>query len=331
MTERIHLFDIIKGFCICLVIITHFPWQDAVRTTLYYHYLIEMAVPMFMMVSGYLYAASMERKKTDSFEKAYSFEAMMPQLVRYTIPYMVIFAIFTGYCVYKHYYMSFATKLIEFVTGDVGPGGYYFPLLIQLIFVFPVIYFVMKKNPDKGIITVLAMNVVYEFLQRTYNMDGEFYRLLVFRYMLHIGFGTYVYLKKEEISRVLLIGSLVVGLFYMYVISYTGYQPKILRYWTTTSFVTAFYCFPLFYLAVRYLKNAKCWPLEVVGRASYHIFLVQALYYGFGYNFVNGYVSGKPAMFFVTLAICLLLGIGFRLVERPIGNRVVGLLKNIKF
>lgn len=323
MAQRVRLFDILKGFCICLVIITHFPWPDSVRATVYYHYLIEMAVPLFMMISGYLYAASMEKKGIDTFEKAYSQKMILPKLIRYTVPYVIVFALFTGYCISKHYYMSVATKMIEFVTGTVGPGGYYFPLVIQLVFLFPVIYFIMRKNPAKGLITIFFMNLVYEFVQRTYNMDGEFYRLLIFRYMLHIAFGAYVCLEKKKLNAIPLLVSFLIGAGYMFVVSYTGYQPKILRYWTTTSFVTAFYCFPGIYLLVRFCKNARFLPLEWIGRASYHIFLVQALYYGFAYDFVNSFVSGKTAMFFTTLGICLVIGLVFYLVEDSVTKRII--------
>lgn len=327
MTERVRLFDILKGICICMVVITHFQLPDSVRSSFYYYYLIEMAVPIFMMISGYLYAASMERKKVDSFEKAYTLESVVSQMVRYTIPYTIIFAIFTGYCFSMHYHMSVGSKFWEFVVGGIGPGGYYYPLLMQLVFVFPVVFFILKKKPEKGILIILVMNGIYEFVQKTYEMNDGFYRLMIFRYLLHIGFGAYVYFRKEKIKTGWLLGSFLIGIAYIYVVSYTGYQPKILHFWTSTSFVTAFYCFPIFYLLVRYLKGAKCFPLEIIGKSSYHIFLFQAVFYSAWYDELQKYIADKTILFFATFGICVLLGIIFWLLENPVNKWVVSVIK----
>lgn len=319
---RVRLYDILKGLCICLVIITHFPLADSVRGTVYYHYLIEMAVPFFMMISGYLHAASMERRGIDSFEKAYSCKQVLPQLLKYTIPYGIVFAVFTGYCISQNYYMSVSTKLIEFVTGSMGPGGYYYPILIQMIFIFPVVYFILKKNPEKGLVTLLMMNAVYEFLQRTYDIYEPLYRLLIFRYLFAIAAGACVRMTQREWQKRWLLLMFLVGAAFIALVCYTGYQPKILRYWTSTSFPVIFYCLPLFWLMVKYGSGLKCGLIEIMGKASWHIFLVQAIYYGAFMGWAVQLQGNEICLFALSLVGCVLAGILFYFLESPVTKKI---------
>lgn len=55
--------DIIKGICIIFVIVTHFAWTTNERLKYGFPFWIDMAVPIFMVITGYVSAASYEKKK----------------------------------------------------------------------------------------------------------------------------------------------------------------------------------------------------------------------------------------------------------------------------
>ena len=49
--QRIEFLDYLKAVCVIMVIITHYGWED--KTSPFFMMLINMAVPVFMIVSGY--------------------------------------------------------------------------------------------------------------------------------------------------------------------------------------------------------------------------------------------------------------------------------------
>ena len=69
--KRNSTFDIIKGICIFLVVMTHLPWTAEERLLFYFPLWVEMAVPLFMLVSGFLYAKSFRKKDIETLENAY--------------------------------------------------------------------------------------------------------------------------------------------------------------------------------------------------------------------------------------------------------------------
>ena len=52
--QRIEFLDYLKAVCVIMVIITHYGWED--KTSPFFTMLINMAVPVFMIVSGYNFA-----------------------------------------------------------------------------------------------------------------------------------------------------------------------------------------------------------------------------------------------------------------------------------
>lgn len=51
---------------------------------------IDMAVPMFMIVSGYVNALSFARKGLDSFEDCYSLNSLVSKFLRLTVPFVFV-------------------------------------------------------------------------------------------------------------------------------------------------------------------------------------------------------------------------------------------------
>ena len=62
-SNRNHFIDLLKGICIVFVIVTHFNWSDDEKLTYYFPYWLNMAVPLFMIISGYVYAFSYRKNK----------------------------------------------------------------------------------------------------------------------------------------------------------------------------------------------------------------------------------------------------------------------------
>jgi len=59
--EREHILNLLKGICIIMVIMTHWAWTDIERRQMLFPWWVDMAVPIFIMISGYVYYKSYER------------------------------------------------------------------------------------------------------------------------------------------------------------------------------------------------------------------------------------------------------------------------------
>lgn len=320
--KRNHMIDILKGICIICVIITHFEWKDTDRLLPIFPFFIDMAVPVFMIISGYVYAISYERHDISSIGRAYHIDYVIDKLLRYTIPFIIIYVL-ELIAFYRIDVIYNKRDIIwNFFTGGFGYGSYYYPVMIQFIFVFPIVFFLVKKFDFFGLILSGFLNALYEVLQRLYYVSGAQYRLLLFRYLLLIAFGCYLYLKKGKIRKPIGIVSALIGILFIWIYKYRDYTPHVVIYWTGTSFLAALYIMPVIGLLLRSAKiNAiKCPPIELLGKASYHIFLSQMFFYQFVMYPLQVRFAEAPAisLLFISIVACISSGILFYWVETRI-------------
>lgn len=57
-SQRYTNLDVVKGICILMAIFTHYDWSDKQRILLLFPFWIDMAVPVFMVITGYVSALS---------------------------------------------------------------------------------------------------------------------------------------------------------------------------------------------------------------------------------------------------------------------------------
>lgn len=199
--------------------------------------------------------------------------------------------------------------------------------MIQFVFFFPLIYFIIRKYDVKGLLICGGMNFTYELLQMAYGMNEECYRLLMFRYILVIAFGTYLAVtKSKEDLRVSLI-LLGIGVIYIIIFVYLGFKPVITIYWTETSFWACLFILPISRMLLRN-NRLHLKPIEVIGKASYNIFLIQMVYYYFLSEHVYSAIENRSIQLGVNFIICLTAGIIFWLIETPVTKYLIGLAEN---
>ncbi|SDA66462.1 Fucose 4-O-acetylase [Lachnospiraceae bacterium G11] len=317
-TSRNRLLDIIKALCIIFVITTHFTWQDSERLTFLFPFWIDMAVPFFMLVSGYSYALSYKRRKIDSLEKAYCCSGLLDRALNYIIPftlfYLIEITIFFATGEKKFTIRELISCCFVFLKGGYGPGSFYFPLLIQLIFLFPMIFMLINKYQLMGLIQCGVVNLIYELTQRVYDMNSEYYRLIVLRYVLLIACGCYLAVYDVKVLDLKLIISFIVGGAFIFGVNYTSYNPQIIRYWTGTSFLSTFYVGPIacFLLSKAVVKKETF--LAKIGEASYYIYLAQMTWYISGSSLIRALNLNRMVELAVNLIVCLGAGITFYLL-----------------
>lgn len=329
--------DVLKGILILFVVTTHCP---IIITPPYQYYIMftsTVTIPCFMMISGYVLTLSFQKSKIENMEQAYESRRIIIKLLRFLLPYTISFL--AGWILYRilgiyqigireYGIIAFA---MDFLGGGSGQGSYYIPFVIQLIFVFPVIYFIVKKHRFRGLVYVFLINAAYEVIKVAYGMGGVLYRLLVLRYLFIIAAGCYLALEgipKSKKGLFTILGSIVTGLGFVYVFLFTDYSPKVIIYWPQTSFLICLVIAPVLGWVIE-KGRFRFKPLELLGRASFNIYLVQMIYYNIT-DYVFPHISGPYAQLGVSTLICVIIGVIFYYLEQPLTGFIIGKIKRSK-
>ena len=72
--------------------------------------------------------------------------------------------------------------------------------------------------------------------------------------------------------------------------------------------------------------NIRCKVLELLGKASYNIFLVQMFYYCYVANVVYSVIHNRMLQLIINICICVLGGIIFYVIEVPITEKIKNIL-----
>lgn len=311
--------DFIKGLCILSVILQHYAWAPGTEMRWRFSFWLSTAVPVFMMISGYVYAQSFRRRGVVSMAEGYDGKDLVRRLLRYLLPYSFFFLV---------------EQVLLYLTGSlprIGPfillksylhggpllyGSYYVPLLMQLVFLFPPIYLLIRRRGFRGLVICGLVNFAYELLHWAYSMGPDLYGVLILRYLLLIAFGCYLALYPGTLSLRCHALSFLAGLSWMVLVEFVGYYPRIVTDWSVSSVLAAFYIMPFFALAVERGK-AHFAPVDLLGRASYNILLAQVLYYIFFADRLYALIPQPALQVAANLLICCVCGVVFYRIEDP--------------
>lgn len=208
---------------------------------------------------------------------------------------------------------------VLFLKGGFGPGSYYYPIMIQFIFYFPVLFGIIKKYNFSGLILCAFINLFYEILKYSYGMNEECYRLLLFRYTLLIAYGCYLAMGNFNRHNILSVICMCIGITYIIICKYMRIVPLITNFWTGTSLWACLFIIPI--SAPIILNKASNRFVETLGRASYDIFLIQMVYYN-GAGFIYSLVDKRWMQLLINIVICVSMGLIFYCIETPITKTI---------
>lgn len=316
-----------------MVVFTHANWTPENRMHPIFPFLINMAVPIFMVVTGINWCGAIERKhflnSPMQFEELYALPDILKKIVRLTVPFLVIFAWEVILNIQHGNVLTLSENIRGLYTGGWGQGSYYYPVMMQLVFFFPVLYLIMRNKPERGLVLCFLFNLLYEITVQMYQVNIESYRLFIFRYTFLIACGIYFGFRKNMIFSTPLykqlrwcLPAVIVGFLYLYVTTYTAYREKIFQYWTSTSMLVAFWCVPFLFGFIILIEHIRFQIpiLPILGKASYHIFFVQMLYYQYYYKDILQFFAGQSVLLMALLSvlICTAAGVAFYFLLTPV-------------
>jgi peptidoglycan/LPS O-acetylase OafA/YrhL len=315
--------DILKGLAICSVICLHTLSIHRLHETLALFH-IWQAVPIFMFLMGLNAAASLRRRGGSSLRELYSREYLASRFDRIYVPFLVAFAATLLVAVLTHtprLTIGSAGGLVLGWLPSNGPGIYFITLTFQFALLFPLLLAALRRAPLPTLVVCLVIDVAFESIAPRVGVIRSrpyLYEDCVARYLFLVALGALLAgFSPDRLLRSwwLWVGALMSAAYLVLVSVAPGAIPFAETDWRGQTFASVFYTILIVALGMRLLPSVgHRWlsrELADLGRASYHVFLVQITWFGLVGS------PGSLAMLPVNLAVTLIVGLVFyRLMAR---------------
>lgn len=331
--------NLIKAFAIISVVILH-TWPRELVINSYSLFYFWQAVPIFLILMSLNSGTSIKRKGIISIPDLYSTPYFVSKFKRIVLPFIFtfIFALIIGLIASQIKGDSVITFSKYTIVGKlpiVGPGDYFIPLLFQYVLISPLLYYFYKKNNKITIGILFLINIVFELTSDNilphFSDAGWLYAISLIRYLSALVLGLWLVDNQDTKLRqqpVLMLGIVVSTLYLLYVMFLTdrGIYFSSNFGWGTQNVLSFFYPVLLILLGIKYLprndNNLVVKFFSSIGKMSYHIFLMQILFFGtIMLGLRDEYTLIFPSTFAATvvnLCSCILLGFLFFLLDTKI-------------
>jgi peptidoglycan/LPS O-acetylase OafA/YrhL len=338
--------DLIKGLAIVSVICLHtFTVHTLEDTAAILH--IWQAVPVFIFLLGFNAAASMRRRDALTLRQLYRRDYLVGRFDRVYVPFLVAFAATMAMAILtRHHHTGLRELPVDLLLGLFpidGPGNYFVTLLFEFTLLFPLVFWGLRRWPVRTLLLCLLLNTALEVMVSRvhfFQVHPYPYGASIARLLFLAALGGLCALRSVHVSLrspLLWCGALLSATYLVL----SRADPSLLTFADLTyvgePLLAALYPAAMVLLGIAFLPALAGWlPARggaVLGRASYHIFLVQIAWFGFTVLHTHGLVALS-----VNLAATLSLGMAFyRLmgrvplpsVERLIPRRKVPLAQNV--
>ncbi|WP_299757050.1 acyltransferase family protein [uncultured Pontibacter sp.] len=296
MKQHLQQIDVIKGIAMLAVLLLHsLTRQSLEQSFAVYH--IWQAVPLFMVVMGLNLSLSLHGK-TQHLQLLYTRKYFTKKAARIFVPFIIIFLL--SILIGLLWEWLTGEKLLEFsgytwvgVLPITGRGNYFITLLLQSVLLLPVIGFGFSRVPMVTTLILILLEVAFQLWAAHFsffNNNNYLYDAAFPRYFTAIAYGLWLSKLVWEPFRwrylILLAALGLVAGYSLYLLQYGEIRiENIIRpEWQTQQLLTFGYAALLIWLLIKLLPNYSNFiPLLVLselGKASYHIFLVQVVYFG---------------------------------------------------
>lgn len=289
--------DSLKGIAIIFVLINH---------SLHYHnvlapgteYLVAQAVPIFIILAGYNGVNSYLRRDACRFMECHR-KTLYPRLIRLLLPYTIMVLIEAA--------ILSANPIKLFLIGGAGPGAHFVPVMIQLVLTLPLLYVMAKKDLRMMLLFALAIELIIDIYQYFWGISPGIYARAYPRYIFAAALGVCLAMNIDK-KWVALGGVLSIW--------FISLNPNLHSGWGATNTAPGYlWSLTLVIVGLRFLPVIPIVP--ILGKASYHIFLIQMTYFINAHLIVDRVIGlpYSPRNFLADIIICLGFGITFYYVE----------------
>ncbi|RDV14203.1 acyltransferase [Pontibacter diazotrophicus] len=312
--KRFQQIDVTKGLAIVSVILLHAFERDILNET-YAIYHIWQAVPVFMVLMGVNLGMDFTGSKPE-LSSLYTRKYFRKKAERILFPllWVYVLSILAGLAwllLYNQHKLEFNAYNFIGLLPVTGPGNYFVTLILQTIFFFPIIDYLFQRQPSSTIVLLIALEIlflVWSSHVRLFQAEDYLYSAALPRYFSAIAFGLVLsksMLQPLRANVILLFLTIAAaGCLYLYRMVYADLNVNYMTAeWQTQSVLTFAYAaaivWGLFKALPVFSDNKFLHLFAALGKASYHIFLIQIVYFG---------LFPKQSSVLMGLFSCLLAG-----------------------
>ena len=319
--QRYSQIDFVKVIAIISVILLHeMPRDVLISCFAIFH--IWQAVPVFMVMAGFTSSLSAYRDQVTTLSSHYNYYRISRRLSRILLPFTFIWFLQVVIVLSSSGEIIFKKIIYGWLTGGYGPGSFFIPVIVQHLLLFPIIFAL-----DKAIINVplriraliwFTLSVLLEIVCVIIVVPDWIYRLLYIRYVFAVVLGMWIWQetpgKRDSILLVLF------SLLYITGVGYFNIKTLVFLDipWGGQHAPAYFYsCFVIICLW-HYSSNFPSifHPLLIIGEASWHIFLIQMVYFWGCRKYLGNYLDFGVLSVTLSIFICVTVGVLFFQVEQ---------------
>lgn len=285
--------DIMKGLAIVGVVVIH----STISAYLLQHggqFWLAQSVPVFMVLLGMNLGMSLSRSGSTELAEVYGNGYWTRRWNRLFVPFAIAFCVsgliaVVGVLTQPGFHLNVGWLTFVGVVPAGGPGNYFFTVLLQFVVIGPALWVAYRRWSGATLAGALLADVGFEYwASRSALVAGHPYiqEAWIPRYVLAIVLGMWLADGWSFASRrntVVIIGA-TLGLTYLAYNAATGWTaPRVVYDVPTTYSAAYFYAAGLVMIGMSALprtENGTGWHiLARIGRESYHVFLVQMLWF----------------------------------------------------
>lgn len=303
--------DFLKAISIMFVILMHSLPVDK-QMQMGRPFIFMQAVPIFMILFGYNSTGSLNRNGfTEKYNWGYILRKIRGLLIPYTLIWISEFFYFT---IVDNY--SVGQLIYSYFTGGEGTGGYFILIMVQAVFLSPILFKVINSYDKLGLLAIFVINVLLE--SASVGVAPENYRLMITRYIFAIALGIYLAKNKDKIKISRWVPLAFVSLLYIYAVEYNDQHFLIEHLWTSQHFPVYFWTFLIVYFVMKVPFKNEHPLINRIGESSYFIFLIQKVYFIYIWWLLPG--IGYKTNTVLSLIVCTVVGIGLFYLYKKVTN-----------
>ncbi len=276
--------DILKGLAIMAVLVQHSLDRSMLQSIGGSMYVLQ-AVGVFMIIAGYNSASSCARYYVNSIADGYRWPVMSRSLSRLILPYLLIWAV-EAVLAGPSGASSVGDYVVYFLTGGWGWGAYFMPVIVLHVLLFPFVYRLTQRAPKWLLPAALALDLAFEAIVYVVHLQGLpaeplYLRFLYPRYLFAVALGVWLATGRRSRKAVFVAGAL--SGVYVAALEYGGVQVPMDMVWASRAAPAVPWALACVVAGLLFLPRVSGRPiwrgLTEAGRASYHIFLLQSVYF----------------------------------------------------
>jgi peptidoglycan/LPS O-acetylase OafA/YrhL len=349
--------DFLKTFMIAFVIIDH----SVIRVLVWgagAELWERMSIPVFLVILGFNMGNSFARMGEQSLGELYSWEYFKKKFWRFIFPYIILYIVSTtaGFIIYEENFIDTFREnwFLEYIIFQKslfeGPGNWFIPILFQSILLLPLLYKAFSIIPRLSLILCFIIEIcmhlfVFAYVGELTSIE-DWYTELNFRYFIllyisAIGMGFWFSKDHNLFSKKNLFVWILFPISVIYMVAWQFFDFRlevdgsgIVRgdYNYFTFIYAAFIILIVMKVLPKNPKNKASKFFTTIGRASFHIYLVQDIYFAITYSTqgtgvktvdnICGISFGEPILdlllMFLNWGICISAGVFWLYIENTI-------------